>query len=185
MSQGSYVHWLVEVEASRAVGDEPAAPVRRWWTGEGDLVFDSKTWEGTHSDEINGSLMRISSIQETTDSPDARMQIFINVTKDSVRSMLARDFGSPKVTVFWVWSQDGRTWQRIPRRYIGNVSQVTANGGVLTVEVETRTGDVDKGLTIWWNDESHRQRYPDDTGFRHLRQLQEVGAQIKWPFNYD
>ena len=185
MANNTYYHWLIEVEATTAVGDEAASPIRRWWSGQRDLTFDSKTWEGTASDDEHGSLVTVSSVQETSGIPDKRLRIQLNVTNDSVRALLARDIGTPKVTLQFIWSRDNRTWQRIPRQYRGNVSNVTLNNGLLDVEIETRSGDVDKGLVIYWNDESHRSRHPTDTGFRHLRNLQTEGALIKWPFNYD
>ena len=75
MAKGTYYHWLLEVEASPGVGDEPAAPVRRWWSGKDDLTFGGVRWEGTVSDDDHGSLVNISSLQETADSPDTRLRI--------------------------------------------------------------------------------------------------------------
>ena len=158
---------------------------RRWWSGAGDLTFDSVTWEGTTSDADQGSLVFISSLEESADVPETRLQIRLNITSESVRNLYSRDFGSPRVLLQWIYSTDGINWIKLVRQYRGRVSSVVSDGGTLTVEVESKKGDVDRGLVIYWNDESHRRRYPSDTGFRHLRNLQEVGAQVTWPFKYD
>jgi len=179
MSNNAYYHWLLQI------GDATTLPIRRWWSGSNDLTFDSHTWEGTTSDETAGSLVFISSIEESADVPETRLQIRLNVTSESVRRLYSMDFGSPRVLLQWIYSMDGVEWTKLARQYRGRVSRVISDGGALTVEVESRTGDIDRGLVIYWNDESHRRRYPTDTGFRHLRNLQEVGAQVTWPFKYD
>ena len=179
MANNAYYQWLLQV------GDDSTPPIRRWWSGANDLTFDSQTWEGTYSDEMEGSLVGISSIEESADVPETRLKIRLNITSESVRRLYSRDFGSPRVLLQWIYSMDGTNWTKLARQYRGRVSRVIADNGGLDVEVESKTGDVDRGLVIYWNDESHRRRYPTDTGFRHLRQLQEVGAQVTWPFKYD
>ena len=181
MNEERYFHWLVTVKAAPAFGDLAALPVRRWWSGAGELVYGSETYEGTWSEGV-GALVEVSPVQNEVGDPSSRVRFTVALTPESLERMGQSYFGATLVTLEWITSIDaGKTWQRIPRKFTGNVSTPKIGGdGRLIIEVESKKGDTDQGVVLYWSDESHQQRHPGDLFFSHVRDLTERGKELRW-----
>lgn len=148
------VVWLLDFESQ-----DTTQTGRYWWSGQGDLIYDSKTYKGTTSDA--GVLMELSAVSFTEDLPNRRATFRLAVTPLSIRQALGVDLGAVKVKIQWLYSDNlGSTWTRIPRSFIGRLSNVTITDGVMTGEIETYLGDIDRKNVIYWSDEDQQAKYP-------------------------
>ena len=177
-----YFHWLFSVEGTRGLEEDPLSPARHWWSGDEDIVLDSILYEGTMSQHPEGALARISTVEESTGDPDVRLKVEVYVDSGTARALLSRDIGSPVATLEWLVSRDNKNWTKLQRRFVGRLSNIQYESGVLTAEVESQSGDVDHIQIRYWTHESRIPWYPSDTSFLHLKRLEEQGSILKWPF---
>ena len=155
----------------------------RVWSGEGDLEYGGETWNGTilGPSGDKGALVQIGPDQNVLGSPARRTTIAVAVPPSAVRRMLEYDAGPIPVTVDYIYSEDsGRTWQATGHSIAGRLSRPRFEGGIYSVEVETYSGDVDRGTPRMWSDEAQKQRDPTDKGFEFMRQISQ-GVETKWP----
>ncbi len=145
-----------------------------FWSGEGTLTFNSKTYEGA-------PFIRVSASQSSVGAPRRRLQVSFALTDRTTRLAFLQDPGPLTVEVTWIHSTDnGATWQLAPRKFVGRLSNPVISGGVYTIEIETYGGDVDRGVPLTWSDDDQQKRFPGDKGFEYLRQLAS-GIDTSWP----
>lgn len=174
-SESPNIAWLAEIDG--LLDDR----THRVWSGFGDLIFDGRTWLGTQTRD--GPLVAISPITNNVGEPSKRAQVSIAVPTAAIREMLAIDVGPVEVSIQTIYSvNSGRSWIRLPTGFKGFLSrpQFNAEGSIYTVELETWSGDADRGDPRYWSDEHQRQRYPGDKGFEFMRANAE-GLEIRWP----
>ena len=159
----------------------------RYWTGIGELTLPDGTYTGL-------PFVAISSTEESVGAPDTRLQLAIDTNPppsataahadallDLKRSII-QGFGFREVTVRRIVSNnEGRTWQILPWKFFGRLSNSQITDGVWTFDIETFTGDADRGRPLLWADSTQLARFPGDKGFNFARILSR-GVQTPWPF---
>ena len=177
------VGWAAEVAKIERSG----RPLRVW-SGEGQLALDGKTYEGTTFD--GAAFASISPIEHSVGSPQSRVTISMAVPSAAVRAMLNIDVGPVPIVVFNVVSRDGGfSWKRLPTGIAGRLSRPSFDleGSVYTAEIETYSGDADRGEVVEWSHENQNRinvgtddRPLYDLGFEFMRSY-EKGVNINWP----
>ena len=168
------IAWVMEI-----AGVGPMREVFRIWSGLGDLDWNGVIWKGTDSD--NGAIVAVSSVTDAVGSPNNRATISVSVPSEAVRELLAADIGPVTTVLQYIYSLDnGRTYRATSAGLAGQLSNPRFGDGIYTVEIETWSGDVDRGEPKFWSDETQRAEYPGDKGFEFVRAL-EQGLEIKWP----
>lgn len=149
----------------------------RFWSGEGDLSFDSVTYTGA------GQLIEISPAEVDLKSQNRRLTASLALNDDpAIRQAFMQDPGPLTVEVNWIYSEDnGKTWTRLPRKYVGRLSNPKFVNNVYQVELETYAGDVDRGRPRRWSDEDQRAYYPGDKGMEYMRELEQGIDKVLWP----
>lgn len=153
----------------------------RLWSGEGALTIGGKKYEGTTFD--GGSFASVSPVENTAGTPRNRVSISVAVPSQAVRAMLNVDIGPVWIRVFNVVSQDGgRSWTKLPTGIAGRLSapNFDLEGSIWTAEIETWSGDADRGSTVFWSDAAQQKRHPGDIGMQYMSGY-EAGVDIKWP----
>lgn len=163
-------------------------PPLRYWTGEGDLTLPDGTYTGI-------GFVALSASEESTEAPSSRLQISIHVGDPpgasatlrqqllSIRQRINEGFGFEDITIRHIISNDhGRTWQIIPWRFFGKLSNSQITDGLWTVEIETFKGDADRGRTLLWSDSTQLARFPGDKGMNFTRKISQ-GVPTEWPFS--
>lgn len=115
--------------------------------------------------------------------PTNRAKVNIAVPSSAVREMLNVDVGPVWIEAFNIISHNnGQSWTRVPSGIAGRLSRPSfdVEGSIYSVEVETYSGDADRGVPRMWSHESHNAEYPADQGMEFMR-LYEAGVEIKWP----
>ena len=171
---GIMLGWVAEIEG---IIDKP----HRVWSGYGDLQFEGEIWTGTQSQQ--GPFVAISPLTNNVGEPARRASVSIAVPKSTIRQMLAVDVGPVEVSIKPIQSQNnGKSWIRLARGFKGFLSRPNfdSNTSIYTVELETWSGDSDRGSPRYWSDEHQRQEHPGDKGFEFARALAE-GEEISWP----
>ena len=174
--ENTMVGWAVDI-AGIGLGRSPF----RLWSGQGQLTLNGKTYEGTTFD--GGALASISPVENSIGDPSSRAVVSIAVPNAAIRSMLNIDVGPVWVEVFNIYSIDGGlSWTKLRTGIAGRLSRPNfdVEGSVYTVEIETWSGDADRGRPKLWSDESQKAEYPNDRGMEFLREY-ESGVEIKWP----
>ena len=153
----------------------------RLWSGEGQLTLEGVTYEGTTFD--GGALATIGPVEQVMGDPNSRANVSISVPNAAIRSMLNIDIGPVWVEVFNIYSIDGgKTWTKLQTGIAGRLSRPNfdVEASIYTVEIETWSGDADRGVPKIWSDESQKAEYPNDRGMEFMREY-ESGVEIKWP----
>ena len=154
------------------------------WSGEGELSWDGETWTGTTFETPEGdkgALVAVSEVTNEAGVPSRRAQISVAVPPAAVREMLEYDVGPVSVSIHGLYSDDGGvTWKATPFQLFGHLSRPQFAGGVYTVEIETWSGDADRGQPKMWSDETQTAEHPGDKGFEFMRSLSE-GVDARWP----
>ena len=168
------VAWAMEI-----VGVGLANIPYRVWSGLGQLDWNGVIWDGTQS--VNGSFVSVSPVTDKVGAPDRRASVTISVTAEMIRQLLAIDTGPVSVFLRYLYSLDnGVSWIEAPMVLAGRLSQPKFDRGLYTVEIETWSGDVDRGEPKLWSDETQRAEYPGDKGFEFIRGLSQ-GIDTRWP----
>ena len=167
-----YVAWLLDFV------DLPAgvfAPVTSFWSGTGELTYNSRTYRGT-----NG-IISLSDYSVELGEPNNRLTATLQLSTPEVARQFLIDNGPYNVEVDWIYSEDnGATWNRLGRKIIGKLSNPLIKNQTYQIEVETIHGDIDRGEVLYWSDEDQKRVYVDDRGLEYMRKLSE-GIDIKWP----
>ena len=165
----------------------PNGFIPRWWTGEGDIDFDTgsgtETWSGTRFGDK--TIMKIGGTQSSSDAVSSRViiQVAVGDNADVTRhSIMARDLGPFDVDLYWIQRESGSggAWTRIPRRLKGRISRSEFSGGIWEFEIENRNHDVDRQRVNTWSDSIQKAQYNGDECFSFMQSLEE-GVDIDWP----
>lgn len=170
-----YPAWTVRVDSPRIRRMD--APANRWWSGEGDLVFEGQTWRGA-TWPGGGSLMDVGPATFTAGMPSGRLVIRVAVGSRDALQAFSTDFGAVDVQVGWLQRESRfAPWQRVPRYAEGWLGQGRLRGGELHIEVDTDLGDIDRGVPEWWSHETA------DPGDLYAEQAQEIAEahEDPWP----
>lgn len=149
--------------------------IRHWWTGGLDLLFDGTTYSGTH-DDTGGSLLHVSPIERTVETPDIRGSISMTVTNESYRRIRQQEVGIISAKLAWIWLA-GHQWLNTGQSFEGVLSNIRMADGLLTAEIETVRGGAYKQSVDYWDNIAHQGNYPGELGFEFAGQQQE----FIWP----
>ena len=159
------------------VGDPPED--LRLWSGMGDLTYGGNVFQGVTG--ASGAFAGISAVEQTLGSPVSRVEAILMVPPAAVREILSFDAGPVNVDIQFIFSADyGDTWNDAPVSVHGRLSNPRLDNGVYTVEIETWTGDADRGTPKLWSDDAQKTEYPGDKAFQFAAQL-ESGIEARWP----
>ncbi len=135
-------------------------PVYRFWSGADDLTLDGETYQGR-------SFIALSPAEASLEAPDRRMTASFHMgpLTTAQRIELLQDPGPLTVQIEWIASTDqGQSWTRMPRKFVGRLSRPAIRNGIYTIEIETYGGDVDRGRPLKWSHEDQQGRFPGDLG---------------------
>ena len=168
------IAWAMEITG---IGDMKVP--YRVWSGFENLDWNGEIWDGTQS--VNGSFVAVSPVTDKVGTPNRRASVSISVNAEMTRELLAIDTGPVSVFLRYLYSLDnGLTWIEAPMALAGRLSQPKFEQGLYTVEIETWSGDADRGEPKFWSDETQRAEYPGDKGFEFVRGLSQ-GLETRWP----
>ena len=168
------IAWAMEISG---IGDMKVP--YRVWSGLDNLDWNGEIWDGTQS--ANGAFVAVSPVTDKVGTPDRRASVSVAVNAEMTRELLAIDTGPVSVFLRYLYSLDnGLTWIEAPMALAGRLSQPKFEQGLYTVEIETWSGDADRGEPKFWSDETQRAEYPDDKGFEFVRGLAQ-GIDTRWP----
>ena len=161
------VRWLAEFPTSD--------PVHRFWSGDDDLTLDGKTYEGRNFISLSGA-------EASVDAPRNRMTASFAVVTPALRQALMQDPGPLTVVIEWIYSNDqGQTWRKAPRKFVGRLSRPVIRDGVYTIEIETFGGDIDRSSPLKWSHEDQMARSPGDRGLEYMAEISELMGDRAWP----
>ena len=104
------------------------------------------------------------------------------VPTPALRLAFMQDPGPLTVIIEWLVSLDqGLTWRKVPRKFVGRLSKPLIKDGIYTIEIETYGGDVDRGRPLKWSNEDQQARHPGDKGLEYVRQLSDGLRDQRWP----
>ena len=151
-------------------------PVLLLWSGHGRLRLAGVNYEG------GGQALSIGEAETVSGEPDRRMTIQLSGIPAAIRQQFLQDVGPAAVTVEWIYSENsGKDWVKIPVAFRGRLSTPNLSEGVLTIEIETPRGDVDRGRPLRWSHEDQQRRFAGDKGMEHMSALAQGGVDTSWP----
>lgn len=160
-------HYLIEMQLPDVI---------RIWSGEGVFTFDGEDWQGT------GQVLDVGEFEQSPEIAARRMHINVSVLDETRLAALLQDSGPFWVIIRFLGRSDpSNDWTLLPLRFRGRASSPGIRDGVMTLELETLKGDVDRGDPFLWSHEDQQARFPGDMGFEHLRTLADEGIDTTWP----
>ena len=146
----------------------------RVWDGDGRLTLDGNVYEPGALDGNESDV--------TAEDPETRLTLILPVIENTdIQRYLMQDPGPRGVDFAMVWRETpAANWKRAAT-VIGRTSAAYIQDGQLVVEVETATGDVDRGLARFWSDSSQKRQYPGDRGLEALTAIASQGLSLSWP----
>lgn len=151
---------------------------KRFWSGDTELTYNGHTYEAAKGVFIRNATSELG-------APARRATLSFVVLESADLSVFTEDLGPEPVEIERIYSVDhGKTWQATGEKFVGRASTGELANGLYTLELETYTGDVDRGEPRKWSHETQAIRVPDsiDLGLEMAQQLE--GAENKdtgWP----
>ena len=165
--------WLLELTYPPGFTDLSLDTEYKFWTGEGDLTLSGDTYMSTKN------LISIEGVETRLSEAASRPRVTFSGVNAELRTLLLHDPGRVDVVIAAVrW--DGKKWVRLPRQIKGLLTDPIMQGLLYTFEVTPQSLDIDRGEVLYWTDEDHRRRHPNDGIFQHVRTLAD-GFDIRWP----
>ena len=151
---------------------------KRMWSGIGNLVWNSLTWEGT------GDLGRVSSIEETMELRAAGMTLQLSgVDPNDLVEVIAEPIQGRRAKVY-IGFRD-INFQLISNPIVifdGRMDTLEiVDGGpsaTITMMVENRLRDLERARVRRYTDADQQARFPGDKGLQYVPALQEID--IPW-----
>ena len=163
-----FIAWLAAIPATG----------RRFWSGDTALSFEGNTYEA-------GNAISFDDISNELGSPNRRAKVSFLVTDPAVRAEFLQDLGPQIVEVRWIQSSNrGVDWTPLPIKFTGRISKPTMADGLVTIELETYTGTVDRGRPLKWSHERQMTRDPNriDRSMEMAGKLQAgFESGFRWP----
>ena len=147
------------------------------WTGEGSITVLGITYTS-----LPPNIIDISGMVDTSGAEDNRVKINLSAVDPETRVRLLGDPGIVEVIVGKVTSDNGTSWQLIPRSKRGYIANAQMAGGIYSFEVATGVADYLRGNPEAWSHiaQVNRTTGVTDNFFQHLRRL-ELGVSHTWP----
>lgn len=147
----------------------------RYWTGLGDLSWNSQTWTGT------GSLIGLGPIDETDDVKAQGVTVEINAIPSAMVSMILASFSNGNVgTIRLALLDSSNAVISTPKIiFTGKLDGAQINESDLknptaTLTYEHALVDLERPREWRWTDETQKKFYSGDRGLEHIAALQDI-----------
>lgn len=150
-----------------------------WWNGEGDLVFEGKTWRGPGGPY--GNFVGTNDIEQETNLPDERAAVEILLDSDTAWALWSQDLGPVRVELGFIYLKAG-VWTRIPRRIKGRLSELGIDPArnMVDFEIESPHGSIIRGTPKWWSHATQSAEFPGDNAFEQAA-VNAASNDRRWP----
>jgi len=153
--------------------DLDSAPLRLW-TGYGERTIDGETYTG------GGNLVNISGLEEVADLSAKNITLTISGMPSSVVSLaLQEPYQRRKVRVLW----GVRDVDDFVEVFSGSLNQMViedgAESGTISVTVDSKLVELERASNRRYTSLSHKTRYPNDTFFDFVAQIQDKGVRFQ------
>ena len=103
------------------------------------------------------------------------------INQADIQRYLTQDPGPLDVIMSMIWKENfADPWLKA-FTFVGKLSDSFIQDGILTVECETYTGDVDAGIKRNWSDADQKARFTGDRGLEAMSKISEQGLTLSWP----
>lgn len=160
-----------------------ASGVARFWTGIGDLTWNSQTWTGL------GNLVGITEIAETAETRVEGVELSLSGVPSSEisRALGSVQQGAPATLYFGVMGSDGTV--SASTQFIGRMDtvRIVEDGTNATISVRylSRLADMRKANARRYDDADLQAEYTGDKGLEFVASIQDVsivfGGGWRWP----
>lgn len=163
-----------EVEPFYAVEIDLDSGPLRLWTGYGDRTIDGQTYTG------GGNLVAISGLEEVADLSAKNITLMLNGMPSSVVSLaLQEPYQRRKVRVLW----GVRGVSDFVEVFSGSLNQMVIEdgpeSGTISVTVDSKLVELERASNRRYTSLSHKTRYPTDTFFDFVAQIQDKGVRFQ------
>lgn len=161
------------VEPYYAVEAQFTGGTVRLWTGYGDRTIEGNTYTGA------GSLINISGLEEVADLSSRSITVTLSGLDDEILT-LALSEPYQRRTLRVLFGIIGATdVVEVFSGFMNTMSiEDTADNGTVSVLVDSRLVELERASNRRYTSESHKARYPSDTFFDYVADLQD--KQITW-----
>lgn len=163
------VHLLCQIEFPSGT--------QRFWTGQGDLSWDSQTWQGT------GNLINFSSLSETTDGSAQGIKIDVSaIDSADVSDFIDDEWQNSDVTI-WLALKDGDSLVDDPYQYFkGKLDSAelvdTGESSTVSFGAESRLVNQVKRVSWRYTDQDQQRLFSGDKGLEFVASIQD--KKIVW-----
>lgn len=163
-----------EVEPFYAVEIDLDSGPLRLWTGYGERTIDGSTYTG------GGNLVAISGLEEVADLSAKNITLTLNGMPSSVVSLaLQEPYQRRKVRVLW----GVRGVDDFVEVFSGSLNQMSIEdgpeSGTISVTVDSKLVELERASNRRYTSLSHKTRYPTDTFFDFVAQIQDKGVRFQ------
>jgi hypothetical protein len=163
-----------EVEPFYAVEIDLDSGPLRLWTGYGDRTIGGNTYTG------GGNLVAISGLEEVADLSAKNITLTLNGMPSSVVSLaLQEPYQRRKVRVLW----GVRGVSDFVEVFSGSLNQMVIedgpDSGTISVTVDSKLVELERASNRRYTSLSHKTRYPTDTFFDFVAQIQDKGVRFQ------
>lgn len=151
-----------------------------WWTGIGELSWDSKTWLGA------GDLLGISEVEETDEIKAGGVTFSLSSVKPSTVALALAEMkrGLPGKAWLALLAENGSVIADPKIIFRGKLDTcVVTDGGetsTITLTYEHELIDLERARQVRYTDQEQKRRFPGDRGLEGIAALQD--AQVMWGF---
>jgi hypothetical protein len=163
-----------EVEPFYAVEIDLDSGPLRIWTGVGDRTIDGDTYTG------GGNLVGISGLEEVADLSAKNITLTLSGMPPSVVALaLGEPYQRRKVRVLW----GVRGVSDFVEVFSGSLNQMVIEdgpeSGTISVTVDSKLVELERASNRRYTSVSHKTRYPNDTFFDFVAQIQDKGVRFQ------
>lgn len=149
----------------------------RYWTGIGDLTWDSKTFTG------DGKFYGCGSIRESLDVVANGISVDVSGVSSELIALVLSEAKQTNVGYLWrAFLDDDDAIIDVDLRFVGNLDDTYINeqpsGSTITLNYESRLIRFKKPRAVTMSNEAQQSEYKGDKGFEYIQQLQ--GKRIYW-----
>ena len=150
----------------------------RMWTGEGDLIWDSKTWIGT------GTLLGIDAVQESTDIAAHGIQLSLSGIPSVLLSTILTEHYQGRSAVIYLAALNSSLavvadpfilWSG---RMDTMMIQDGAESATITLTAENRLIDLERQRERRYTGLDQKNFFPDDKGLEHVSN--QLDRELNW-----
>ena len=152
---------------------EFASGTIRFWSGLGNLVWDSKDWIGA------GTIAGVSPIEESTDIRANGVRVSLQGIDAAIVSLVLQEIRHGRSGKLWfgLLTEDGQVIADPHQVFQGrlDVPEINDDGTTATVAIsyESRLIDLERAREFRYTDESQQEEFLGDRGFEYVESLQD------------